>query len=330
MAHEANSEAVIRSSMPMYFPPGFSLMVALPCAQLTNTAYDQYAQWAAAEYPNMSDFDWKPDLKGYTYSAPLYYTYWLARTYQEPFGFVAIDQSGSYAYLVFRGTVSDKDELQDAKIEQTPYAFVPNYGNVHLGFYEIYQQLSPQIMAAIDTMKKKQFFKQFVFTGHSLGCGMSTLAVPDVITNSVITPTSIPMYHYNLASPRVGDLQFAAAMNNNAVPTFRIVNTEDIVPDGPLAVTPGSIFYKHVGTPVDFTAQYLSIDGNHSLVDAYTYALQHPDNPQGSAHGRLMGVDRLGPDHVPLDHVSPAAKAAAAVGAVRGIVHNVDENGQAM
>jgi hypothetical protein len=48
------------------------------------------------------------------------------------------------------------------------------------------------------------------------------------------------------------------------VTTFRVVNTEDVV-DVPLAVT-DDLFdtydYK-VGTPVDFTAQYDSIGGNH-------------------------------------------------------------------
>ena len=38
---------------------------------------------------------------------------------------------------------------------------------------------------------------------------------------------------------------------------------------------------KHVGTPVDFTAQYDSIGNNHSMVNSYLYAVSHPAQPEG-------------------------------------------------
>ena len=41
-------------------------------------------------------------------------------------------------------------------------------------------------------------------TGHSLGCGLSTLAVPDVMTQRKFDSVE----HYNFASPRVGSLAF--------------------------------------------------------------------------------------------------------------------------
>jgi triacylglycerol lipase len=56
-------------------------------------------------------------------------------------------------------------------------------------------------------------------------------------------------------------------MNGNGVPTFRVVSTEDIVPDASPPVI-GTTLYKHIGTPVDFTAQYGSYDANHSLLNA--------------------------------------------------------------
>ena len=105
--------------------------------------------------------------------------------------------------------------------------------------------------------------------------------MPDVVTKSALKPTtSLPMLHYNFASPRVGDPQFAYMMNSGGAPTFRIVNTEDIVPDAPPAVI-GTTLYKHIGIAVDFTAQYGSYDLNHSLLNAYDYALNHPTDPEG-------------------------------------------------
>ena len=112
-----------------------------------------------------------------------------------------------------------------------------------------------------------------------------TLAVPDVMTNSGMSASGAPIRHYNFASPRTGDAAFATAVDAmTCVPTFRIVNTEDVVPDVPLAVT-DDLFdtydYKHVGTPVDFTAQYDSIGGNYSMLNSYLYAVSHPAQPEG-------------------------------------------------
>jgi triacylglycerol lipase len=68
------------------------------------------------------------------------------------------------------------------------------------------------------------------------------------------------------------------------VPSFRIVNTEDVVPGVPFAVTDdifATYLYKHAGTPVDFTATYDSTGNNHSMLDCYLYAVNHPAQPEG-------------------------------------------------
>lgn len=282
-----------RMSLPMYFPSGFVLADAVTCAALVDTAYDQYAQWHNQGYPARGSFQWTPPNQSrYAYSSPLFWPYtWGLETYDEPFGFAALDTNGN-AYLVFRGTMNDADAVQDAKIDQTAYTLVAGYGRVHLGFYEIYRLLSPQVYQVIAGLMRLAAPKRFFVTGHSLGCGLSTLAVPDLVAHTAITPATLPVTHYNLASPRVGDPQFTDAMYRNGVPTFRIVNTEDLVPDGPPAVS-GSYLYKHVGTPVDFTAQYDSIGDNHSLDVAYVHALANPTNPEGPLPARKLGLARL-------------------------------------
>ena len=124
--------------------------------------------------------------------------------------------------------------------------------------------------------------KKLYITGHSLGSSLSTLSVPDIITNTKYK-ASLPVVHYNLASPRTGDPKFAAAYNANKVETYRVVNTCDIVPTVPLSVTSKDLplpIYQHVGVPVDFTAQYGSIVNNHSVSGSYLYALQHPEQPE--------------------------------------------------
>jgi hypothetical protein len=272
-------QATPRVSLPMYFPAApFVLADAVACAALVDIAYDQSTQWYNDGYPSKGEFNWNTPTNGYTYSVPLFWTYTDIETYDEPFGFVAQNNANGDVFLVFRGTVYDVDAEQDAKYDQTLYQFAPDYGQVHLGFYEIYQALQSQIYAAIAGFTG---FKRFFFTGHSLGCGLSSIAVPDIITNmSSVNPRNVTVRHYNLASPRVGDPQYAYMMNKNSVPTYRIVNTEDVVPDTPASFM-FSYLYKHIGIPVDFTAQYDSTGDNHAHDTCYQYALLNPNNPEG-------------------------------------------------
>src|SRR4029079_7014849 len=63
-------------SLPMYFPAApFALGDAIVCVSLVATAYDQFNQWAAQDYPAQSDFKWQPEGPlGFTYSAALWGT----------------------------------------------------------------------------------------------------------------------------------------------------------------------------------------------------------------------------------------------------------------
>ena len=290
-----------RGSQPMYLPAApFALADTVTCAALVDVAYDQYFQWYNQVYPSRTKFVWTTPNNGFAYSAPLFWrNTWFGTTYDEPFGFVAANANLD-AFLVFRGTMSDADEYQDGKLDQTPYLIVPAYGQVHLGFYEIYQGLQADIYSAIAGLNRMPPFKRFFFTGHSLGSGLSSLAIPDLLANTSVKPGRIAVLHHNLASPRVGDPQYAYMMDNNGVPTYRIVNTEDLIPDAPTAIL-GSYLYKHIGTSVDFTAQYDTIGGNHSLDIAYDYAIAHPANPEGPLPTRTLGLARCTGVRVALD-----------------------------
>lgn len=278
------------STPPMVQPPSFSLDLAKLCATLTNGAYNQFAQWVKQGKPlPPAPFRWTPNgPPSLKYSGPLWgNAIAFGTNYWEPFGFVAVDNNG-YAYVVFRGSMTSADDENDADIFQVTYDLVtqPSFGYVHSGFYSIYtSRLSSTIPSLADSTRAAlAAFKpaNVSFTGHSLGAAMCTLAVPDVVYNGGLRFQSVELY--NFASPRVGDPTFANGINNLVTklqPTavFRIVNTEDAVPDAPPASSLN--FYEHVGTPASFTAQYLSITNNHSMENCYTYAINHPAAPQG-------------------------------------------------
>ncbi|ERI52623.1 lipase [Pseudomonas sp. EGD-AK9] len=261
-------------SLPLYFPQGFQLSRALGCAQLVVAAYDQYQQWQAQGRPRRAqDFHWQaPALPGWRFSAVVWSSlteFWIFDE-AEPFGFAACDPRGD-CYLVFRGTESVQDWLDDLDLDQRAYPWQAGVGQVHDGFLTLYASLRDQALQALDDLQPSQ---ALWLCGHSLGCALSSLAVPDLH----LRWPSLPLQHYNFASPRLAAPAFAAYYNGLDVPTYRLVNDSDLVPEVPPAVSDRWL-YQHLGLAVSFTASYGGVADNHSLADCYLYALLHPQAP---------------------------------------------------
>jgi hypothetical protein len=264
----------------MYFPEGLNLGEAVQLTELINTAYDMQSQWKQQGKPRRPDFQWTPKGPDLNYGQPLWgsdrFLYFIQE--EEPFAFVATG-ADHLAYLVFRGTDSDADWVENLKFDQVDYSHAPDFGKVNMGFNGIYSSMSADILQALATIESPH---RIFITGHSLGSSLSTLAVPDIVTN-LPGVEAAAIVHCNFASPRTGDPVFASAYNACAVETFRLVNTCDIVPNVPASVITKDLpIYKHVGIPVDFTAQYCSIPANHDITNSYGYALQHPQQPEGA------------------------------------------------
>jgi hypothetical protein len=289
-------------------------------AGLVETAYDQFDDWTAAGSP--SSWTWSPPTgTGFTYSDALWGTAEvLGFDNVEPFGFVAWDGKGN-AYVAYRGTMTKADEYKDGEAAQTPYTLANGFGNVHEGFFDIYQTLSPATLGALDQANTGTPVTTLWITGHSLGSGLATLALPDVFNNWSTAGKLGAAAVYTFASPRVGDPQFACSVNAylSKIPIFRVVNSEDVVPTLPPSASDTSTFYEHVGAQATFTAQYLSITGNHSMADCYLYAVNNPGSPQGPQQTTFVNtVSAFANTRHATREVSAAAASAIRVPAVAG------------
>lgn len=126
---------------------------------------------------------------------------------------------------------------------------------VHKGFYNSYVNICQEKILALLSNKN------IIITGHSLGGALSTLCALDLFNRYEYASFT----HYSFASPRVGNDSFVTSYNNT-VNGLRINNTEDLIPQFPIAKM-GQWQYEHVGQNIPFTVSLGSIKENH--MDAY-------------------------------------------------------------
>lgn len=169
---------------------------------------------------------------------------------------------------------------------------------MHEGFYNIYISVRSQLWnwwtsngANINTL---------YITGHSLGGALSTVCAFDFAdvfldkdcdamsynsqecldTNPICMPNDdidndpcriqkLPI-HYSFASPRVGNPLFVQTFKERLPTSIRVNNTEDVIPQLPLAQQQQYTYEQTFGS-VPFTVSLGSLGDNHSI--AYYYHL---------------------------------------------------------
>jgi len=136
-------------------------------------------------------------------------------------GFLGLGDS--HAVLAFRGSdpVTLPSWLTDAVVRLVE---CPEYqGRVHHGFSAALRHTWPKIDTLLHHAKGKPLF----LTGHSMGGALAVLTACRLA--KLGRP---PVAIYTFGSPRVGDRSFCAGYS---LPTYRLVNRLDLVPELPVA-----------------------------------------------------------------------------------------------
>ena len=198
----------------------------------------------------------------------------LYNTKENPL-FGIIWSNNDIVYIIFRGTISMKEFIQDLNYSQTVFPkhkkisqkkalFLSdnNTPNIHSGFLEVYNNFRQELINKLKELNPKQI----LVAGHSLGASVSTICGLDlkILRYNVLV--------YNFASPRVGDDNFCNMIDKiYKLPLFRLVNTCDIVPNSPPSVCPNfedkdnPYLYLHCGKAIYFTDNWKSVINNHLL-----------------------------------------------------------------
>ncbi len=129
----------------------------------------------------------------------------------------------THAVLAFRGSdpVTLPNWLTDAVVrlvERSEYD-----GRVHLGFSSVLKRTWKKVEASLEGIEGRPLF----LTGHSMGGALAMLTAC-----RLAKADRPPIATYTFGSPRVGDLRFCERYD---LPTYRVVNRLDIVPEMPIA-----------------------------------------------------------------------------------------------
>jgi hypothetical protein len=280
--------------MPNTYPPGFDVNLAkTTLAPLITEAYAQMT--AATTLPTPAG--WAPPagydviLKQFTAKEPgggglfkgleddihhpsdivgnLEHGIGLLAPAQLPFGFIL--KKGNDIFVVIRGTITQVEWLDDA--DATPVPFEPGWGSTTKGFKTVYLDLIDQVVAALKATPFDPGTNLYV-TGHSLGASVAHLVAARLSVELTVKPVS-----YTFCGPRTGDPAFAAAHLQAGLITWRIFNTEDVVPTLPMAAVElgagkanliSKIFgsgYEHIGHPIAVTTWHADLGGNHDVTN---------------------------------------------------------------
>ena len=182
------------------------------------------------------------------------------------FGLMGNNPATKTAFVAFRGTQTFEDWVADFDALFEPYRYVPNGGQVHMGFQSIYGALHDSVAAGIGAAIAG--CDDLLVTGHSLGGALSVVAAPDLAKN--LTPSLVPEL-ITFAGPAAGLADFAHFFDLAIPSCYRVVNFWDVVPRLPPQIPIG--LYEQTGTHVNVDPGFaLAVDA-HSLEKSYVPGL---------------------------------------------------------
>ena len=162
------------------------------------------------------------------------------KSLRVPFG--TVYSSNDTVLIVFRGTTGPYEWIKNTRFVLHKAQVSTHSIEVHLGFYELYYELSLAIHKIIDELKDKRL----ILSGHSLGGAIVQLLALEYSDKNPIV--------YTFGAPRVGNVAFAKLFDSEIFRHHRVVNKGDFVPELPPSIESLPI-YKHTG-------ELLEVDSN--------------------------------------------------------------------
>ncbi|KAJ1812958.1 hypothetical protein LPJ75_003398, partial [Coemansia sp. RSA 2598] len=143
-------------------------------------------------------------------------------------GYIASNPNTRLLVVAFQGTDNAAQWIDNLNIEQVSWPENIDGSRVHSGFLRGYLDVRSQVMGNLRSLAEKYPDYNIALVGHSLGGARATLALLDI---SIEMPEFLPRLGlYTQGQPRVGNKDFADAINAIKVPKSREVYEYDIAP----------------------------------------------------------------------------------------------------
>lgn len=136
----------------------------------------------------------------------------------------AIFKNKNTLLVAFRGSQEVRDFIQDLKLRKVQFTKRRPKSQVHRGFNQAYRDVRVRLHKIYATHRKD--IKDIIFTGHSLGGALATLASYDF---KLDYNGDVVVRCVTLGSPRVGNRWFAKDFSKMIDDNTRIVNGGDPV-----------------------------------------------------------------------------------------------------
>lgn len=161
---------------------------------------------------------------------------WIFSKEKQHSSYINYSEKENTIFVTFRGTKSCEDVKIDLNFIKKNCAFLNNKG-VHSGFLNTYNHFKPEVTKKINELIEKHKDAKIVFTGHSLGGAIATLAALDASTNNEFKDKDISLVSF--CAPRsLSKEAFDYTLTNKSIQklyenSIRVWRTGDVVPSIP-------------------------------------------------------------------------------------------------
>ena len=178
------------------------------------------------------------------------------------FGGLEREDATGTGFVVFRGTQTAADWIENARLLAAPFKEVAGAPAVHVGFHRVYQLVRKSLTSQLASLNFAAGLNRVIVTGHSLGGAVASLCALDLASHGVLPNLECCTF----ASPRT--FYFTASSFVTAVPkSLRVANSLDIV----TRVPPRELGYVHVHGGLDIAPKF---EDFHDLDKTYGPGLQ--------------------------------------------------------
>lgn len=166
--------------------------------------------------------------------------------------------------ISFAGTTTLEQWITDAQFSTSVPEFVKDVFpdvKVQTTYWEQYNSLRMRLMIVLQNTLSEN--TKLIVTGHSLGGSLASIFYLDLIAHKIADGRRVL---YTFGMPRTGNKRFAEVINADDS-SYRVVNSEDVIPSLPFPVM-FNAHYTHFGKTIDFAMNFNDLGMNHMVAYA--------------------------------------------------------------